>query len=159
MAFQLGIVEVCRGVCDVGLHPIMAGLQIHEKWPMGHHTIDSGKRHVELDRCPGPREELVCGRVDGAGHNAEMAVPTAAAEIQDAGVDAHLIGIEVGSSPAMGRRCRRSSRRRSFSSLSGRWSPVTTRRLSIYPDPGSAAMPRTGPSTGGSWYRSPTMPP
>src|SRR6266446_390176 len=96
MALQLGIVEVCRDVCDVGIHPIMAGLQIHEKWPMGHHAIDSGKRNVELDRRSGPREELVCGRIDGAGHDTEMAVPTAAAEIQDAGIDANLIGIEVG---------------------------------------------------------------
>src|SRR5215813_3055571 len=102
MGLQLGIVEVCRDVCDVRIHPIMAGLQIHEKWPVGHHTIDSGKWNVELDRCPGPGEEFICGGVDGAGHDAEMAVPTAAAYIQYAGIDANLVGIEVGLHPQCG---------------------------------------------------------
>src|SRR5258708_40305575 len=80
----------------------MAVLQVHEEWPMGHHAIDSGKRNVELDRCPGTGEQLVCGRVDGAGHDAAMAIPSTPAEIKNAGVDAHLIGIAVGLPPHSG---------------------------------------------------------
>ena len=54
MAVQLGIVEVGPHICNPGIHPIVAVLKVREKPPVGHNSVESGKRNVELDRCAGP---------------------------------------------------------------------------------------------------------